>query len=370
MNDVPELPHLSTLAFAEPPYLWLLAVPATLLLVLLWQVRQRRRELRRYQATAASAVPHRYRATGDLAFWFSVLMAAALVVLALARPLVPARTIEKAGVDIILLQDASASMHVSDVAPNRWQRSQEFVREFAETLSWKGDRVALALFAHRAAPQLRLTKDPNALFFFLDHLRERPPFRLEDETTWDTNIAEGLYWGLRLIDTDQELFGRNPNAKGFVVISDGQAWTGDVQRVLQTARSRDIPVHVVGVGTTRGGWIPEAAGEDGTNRASTVYSVLDRDSLRDIARAGRGDYFELGRGVDRDVAVAIISAVRRRAPAAGAAETYRDVYWFFLVGAGVILCLATFVVRQRAELWWQVAAATAAILFLASARVP
>jgi Ca-activated chloride channel family protein len=341
-----------------------------LLLVLVWQVRRRRRELRRYRAAAASAVPHRYRAAGDLAFWSCVLIAAALVVVALARPQVRVRTVEKAGVDIILLQDASASMHVSDVAPNRWQRSQEFVREFAETLSWKGDRVALALFAHRAAPQLRLTKDPNALFLFLDHLRERPPFRLEDETTWDTNIAEGLYWGLRLIDTDRTLFGRNPNAKGFVVISDGQAWAGDVQRVLETARSRDIPVHVVGVGTTRGGWIPQAAGEDGTGPPSTVHSVLDRDSLREIARAGRGDYFEIDRGADRDVAVAIISAVRRRAPAAGAGETYRDIYWFFLIGAAVIVCVATFLVRQRAELWWQVVAATVAILLLVSATIP
>lgn len=365
---MPDLPYVGTLTFADPVYLWLLAVPAMLLLAWMRQASKRRRALRRYEEESAAVVVHQYARTGDLAFWVCVLVAAALTIVALARPQVRVRPLQKAGVDIILLQDGSASMHVTDVAPNRWQRSQRFVREFAEALSWEGDRVALALFAHRAAPQLRLTKDPNALFFFLDHLEERPPFRLEEETTWDTNIAEGLYWGLRLIDADEALFGKTSNAKAFVVISDGQAWSGDVQRVLETTRMREIPVHVVGIGTTRGGWIPEPAGEDGELRPSNVHSFLDRSSLRAIARAGRGDYFEIDHSPDRDVAFAILSAVRRRAPV-GTEESHRDVYWCFLFSAALILCFATTLVRQRTELWWQAAAVTAALLLLVSASV-
>jgi class 3 adenylate cyclase len=53
-----------------------------------------------------------------------------------------------------------------------------WLRTFAETLSWTNERVALALFAYRPAPQVRLTRDPNAFFFFLDRLREQPPFGL------------------------------------------------------------------------------------------------------------------------------------------------------------------------------------------------
>jgi Ca-activated chloride channel homolog len=367
---VTDLPYLDTLTFAEPLYLWLLSVPVMLLLVWTWQLWKRRRDMRRYEEESASVIRHRYGRAGDLTFWIWVLVAAALTIMALARPQVRVQVLQKAGVDVILLQDASASMHVADVTPNRWQRSQAFVRELAEALSWDGDRVALALFAHRAAPQLRLTKDPNALFFFLDHLEERPPFRLEEETTWDTNIAEGLYWGLRLIDTDQALFGKSPNAKAFVVVSDGQAWTGDVRRVLETTRTREIPVHVVGVGTTRGGWIPEPAGEDGELRPSNVRSFLDRDSLRAIARAGRGDYFEIDQSSDRDVAFGLLSAVRRRAPVAGVEESHRDIYWGFLFSAGIVLCLATIFIRQRAELWWQAAAVTAAVLLLVSATIP
>ena len=58
-----------------------------------------------------------------------------------------------------------------------------FLRLLGDSLSWKNDRIALALFAHIAAPQIRLTKDPNTFFFFLDHLDKEPPFRIEDDTT-------------------------------------------------------------------------------------------------------------------------------------------------------------------------------------------
>ena len=119
-------------------------------------------------------------------------------------------------------------MYVTDVKPDRWRRSIRFLRTFAEALSWKGDRVALALFAHLASPQVRLTRDPNALFFFLDHLGDRSPFRLEDIPTWDTNIEEGIRWGLKLVEKDEELFGKSGNPTAFVVITDGQAWSGSV----------------------------------------------------------------------------------------------------------------------------------------------
>ena len=96
--------------------------------------------------------------------------------------------------------------------------------------------MALAIFAHTAAPQVRLTKDPNSFFFFLDHLSDHSPFRLEDTPTWDTNIETGIEWGIKLAEKDAELFGRSKNPKGFVVVSDGQAWTGDVAIALAEAR--------------------------------------------------------------------------------------------------------------------------------------
>src|SRR5215212_9997904 len=75
--------------------------------------------------------------------------------------------------------------------------------------------------------------------------------------TWDTNIEEGLRWGLRLVEKDEQLFGRSRNPKAFVVVTDGQSWSGSVRNALLQARASNIPVYVVGIGTTAGGIIPQ-----------------------------------------------------------------------------------------------------------------
>ena len=80
--------------------------------------------------------------------------------------------------------------------------------------------------------------------------------------------------------------------------------------------------------------IPEPPRADGTTPPATVHAILDRDSLRQIAAAGGGEYFEIGREPDRDVAFRIIESVRRRAVAtveAQAEESREELYWQFLL---------------------------------------
>ncbi len=358
------IPHIdfSSFRFAEPLYLWLLAMPGLLLALWIWQFVRRRSETLRCVRERVVPVSERYRFAGDLAFWIAVIVASALCIGALARPEARISTVRTSSADIVLLQVGSASMYATDVQPDRWRRSMQFVRVFADALPWKGDRVALALFAHLASPQVRLTTDPNALFFFLDHLKDRSPFRLEEDPTWDTNIEEGVYWGLKLIDKDEELNGKSENARAFVVISDGQAWSGNVAQALVAARTHNTPVYVVGVGTTGGSIIPDPAVAAKT--AEPIRAVLDRGSLVQIARAGGGEYFELGRELDRDIAAKIIAAVKRNAGTVRQVENSEELYWRFLFAAGVLLCLGTLWLSAPAELWLQSAAAVAAVLIL------
>jgi Ca-activated chloride channel family protein len=357
---------LDTFRFAEPLYLWLLVLPAALLVVWVWRIARRRGDLARVRARRLVPVRERLGAMGDLAFWAAVLVAASLCIVALARPQALVSSVRKASADVVILQDASASMYVTDVRPDRWRRSVQFLRTFAETLSWEGDRVALALFAQLAAPQVRLTKDPNALFFFIDHLGDRSPFRLENTTTWDTNIEEGIRWGLRLVEKDEEVFGRNGNPKAFLVISDGQSWSGTVATAIAAARARDIPVHVVGIGTTSGGMIPEPARPDGTRPPPVIRSVLDRASLVQIAVAGGGEYFEVGDEPDRIVAFRIVDRLRRRADVVREVESFDELYGRVLMAAAVVLIAGTALLRKRTELTWQAAGALAVVLLLAS----
>ena len=359
-----------TLTFGESLYLWLLLVPGVLVGLWIWQVFRRRGDIRRSSRDRVLPMREWFMLVGDLAFWLCLILAASFCIVALARPQARVTVVRKGGADVVILQDGSASMYVKDVNPDRWQRSMQFLRVFGESLSWRGDRVALALFAQRAAPQVRLTRDPNAFFFFLDHLGEHSPFRLEDTPTWDTNIETGLDWGLKLVEKDEELFGKSKNPKGFVVVTDGQAWSGDVAIAIRAAQSRRIPVNVVGIGTGAGGMISEAPRPDGTTPAPTVHAALDRPSLRRIATEGGGEYFEIGRESDRDIAFRIMANIRRRAVTAmeaQAEESREELYWQFLLAAAVFLCLGTFVLKDGTELWWQAAGAVAAVLLLTNA---
>ena len=101
-------------------------------------------------------------------------------------------------------------MYVKDVKPDRWRRSVQFLRAFAEALSWKGDRVALALFAHPAAPQVRLTKDPERALLlprsprrpFAVPARRRPDVGHEHRRRASTGAC-------KLVEKDEELFGKS-----------------------------------------------------------------------------------------------------------------------------------------------------------------
>ena len=364
---------LDTIRFGAPEYLWLLIAPASLFVIWCWQLSRRRRDARRYRQHRRLPVRERFPIAGGLIFWLCAIGSTALTILALSRPTAAVSLIRSAGVDLVILQDGSASMRTPDMPGDRWQRSIRFLRVLGESLAWKDDRIAMALFAHIATPEVRLTKDPNTYFFFLDHLDHESPFRLEDDTTWDTNIELGIAWGLRLVEKDEEIYGKNPNAKAFVLVSDGQSWSGEVARALNAAKKRDVPVYVVGVGTTVGGLIPEPPPRPTVpgrgvpppdEKPPSIRSSLDRNSLMMIATAGGGEYLEIDREGDREIANHIITATRKRAGSRGLELSGEELYWRCLAGAAILMCVGLLFLQERVELWLQAAGAGAALALL------
>ena len=127
-----------------------------------------------------------------------------------------------------------------------------------------------------------------------------------------------------------------------------------------------IPVHVVGIGTSTGGMIPEPARPDGTRPPPVIRSVLDRASLVQLAVAGGGEYFEIGDEPDRIVAFRIVERLRRRADMVKDVESFDEFYGRVLMAAAVVLVIGTAFLRKRTELAWQAAGALAVVLLLAS----
>ena len=361
---------IQALRFGEPLYLWLLIAPALLLTLWFWRVLRRRRDARRFRASRLIPIREHFAPIGELAYWAFSIIALALTILALARPQGITSIVRSPGADIVLLMDGSASMRVADMGTDRWQRAMTWVRTLTQTLSWEGDRMALATFADIAVPQIRLTRDPNTILFFLDHLDKQPTFKLEDDTSWDTNVEDALYWGMKLVDTDREMYGPSKNAKTFVIISDGQVWSGDVQRALLQAANRGIVTDVIGVGTSTGGLIPLPRNESGKVLAGfePIRSSLDRISLMTMAREGNGEYFELGTASDEQIAARIIQTAARRSGNEQVDQSFDELYWYVLMAAAVCLGAGLLFLRQRLQLGLGVAVALALLALLANLR--
>lgn len=343
------------MTYAVPGALWLLAMPAALALLWTWTAVRRWREARALRAARSAPWRERHGRLGALPAWLCLVAAAACLLGAVARPRGTATALGRAGVDVVVLADASASMHVSDVAGGRWARAMTFLRRFGDALSWDDDRMALAAFAHIATPQIRLTRDPNTVFFFLDHLGARPPFRLEDDTTWNTDLEQAVAWGLRILDKDAELHGPSPNAQVFVMLSDGEAWSGQVAKSIDRARDARVPIFVVGVGTLAGDWLPAVEVAPTEEPAPHAISRLNRTSLMRIAESAGGQYFELDRDPDRDIANAIVDAGRRLAPPKPAEPTVVEFYPRLLAAAIGLAGLGLVFMRGGTEVWLQAA---------------
>ena len=76
----------SAFELAEPAYLWLLAGPAMLCLLWSWRLLRRALDVRGHTRAQVVPRPHRFSAIGDLGFWFCIILASALCIVALGRP--------------------------------------------------------------------------------------------------------------------------------------------------------------------------------------------------------------------------------------------------------------------------------------------
>ena len=146
-----------------------------------------------------------------------------------------------------------------------------------------------------------------------------------------------------------------------MLISDGQAWSGEVAKSLALAQERGIPLNVVGVGTTAGGLIPDPKRQP---NQPVLRSILNRAELTRIATAGGGRYYEIDRETDREIANAIIDQTRRRAGTVGIQEGTQELYWNFLLAAAVFLALGVLFLRDRVALALQLGAAAAVLAFV------
>lgn len=269
--------------FANPEYLYLLIILPVAIALYLYSGYRRKRILEKYgePQLIGRLMPSRNKLRTRITFWVS-LLAMALIVVALARPRYGEgkQTITTKGVEAVIALDISNSMMAEDITPNRLEKAKMVVRRLARQL--QGSKIGLIVFAGDAFVQMPITDDFVSVDMFLESIK---PDLIELQ---GTDIAAA-------IDLASKSFTQNEYiGKAIIVITDGENHEGGAAEAAQRANEMGLNLFVLGVGTDKGGQIPD--GRNGFLRNSSgeiVVSKLNEEMAQSIAQAGNGTYIRV-----------------------------------------------------------------------------
>ena len=269
--------------FANPEYLYLLFLVPLLALLYAYSAYRARKSWERFadRDFLPRLVPD-YSRKHRLLKFILVEVALALLVVMLARPqkgLVEVKD-STAGIEAVFVLDVSNSMLAQDVQPNRLERSKLLVSTLVDRM--RNDKVALAVFAGEAYPQLPITNDYVSAKLFLDNIS---PGMV---TLQGTNLAAAINLA-RISFTDNKDVG-----KAIIIITDGENHEEGAQKAAEEAAKAGMKIFILGVGSTTGSKIPLSNGgflcdESGME----VTTRLNEEMCREVAKAGNGLYLHV-----------------------------------------------------------------------------
>lgn len=276
--------------FAHPDYLYLFSLlPLVLLLYVVSEWRAHRRWQRlgtRDLLLAQVEERSRLRPIIKLSL---LCVAIVLGVLLLARPQFGTNTgtERRKGIEAIIALDVSQSMLAQDVQPSRMERSKLLISTLVDRM--RDDKVGLVVFAGEAYPQLPITNDFVSARLFLDQI-EPGMVSLQG-----TNVGAAIELASKSFTQEKEV------GKAIIVITDGESHEPGAVDAAKKAAQAGRRVYVLGVGTSQGGEIPTPEGPLTDRSGKVVYTRLNEQMCRDVAKAGQGVYIHLdGSNVAQD----------------------------------------------------------------------
>ena len=270
--------------FADPIYLYLLAVIPVLAIIRFLTYRNQKKRLRKFgdPKLLRELMPDVSRFRPAVKFWI-LQGALALLIAMLARPQFGTKinNEQRVGIETIIAMDISNSMMAEDITPSRLDRSKMMVENLVDHFT--NDKIGLIVFAGDAFVQLPITSDYVSAKMFLSSI---DPSMI---ATQGTDIARAIEMATHSF-TQEEGIG-----KAIIVITDGEDHEGGALEAAKAAKDAGMRVYVLGVGSTKGSPIPIPGTGDymKDNTGNTVMSALNEDMCRQVAQAGGGAYIHV-----------------------------------------------------------------------------
>jgi len=278
---------MEIIQFANPIYLYALALVPMVYVVFLFMHRKRMKTIERMgRAETLNNFSRRDLHGSIRREGLFASLALLFIIVALSKPQAGTRLepVTITGSDIYIAIDLSQSMRAEDIKPNRLERAKIAALELIDSL--QGDRVGIVFFAGDAFVQCPLTSDYNALVSVVNSLS------FETAVSSGTSIVAPLELAINSMKPEDDHYAV------MLLLTDGENTGPDPEKAIKELSNRDIKVFSIGIATTSGAPIP-VYGEDGQRsgykkdrKGKVVISQLDDLLLRNIAERTGGEYFK------------------------------------------------------------------------------
>ena len=265
--------------FEYPRLLWLLVIPALLVLHYIYLEKAGRRPHLR----VSTAVPWKKHGRSFMTFFRHVpfmlrTFALVMVVIAIARPRSSEdfSKVDTEGIDIVLAMDVSTSMLARDFTPDRISASKDIAIEFISQRP--SDRMGIVVFAGESFTQCPLTTDRATL---INLMKEVQTGIIEDGTAIGNGLATAV---ARLKDSDAK-------SRVVILLTDGVNNSGEVspQTAAEIAKTYGVRVYTIGVG--KEGMAPYPVMTPWGVQVQNMQVEIDEKLLKEIAESTGGRYF-------------------------------------------------------------------------------
>ena len=315
--------------FLQPEWLWLLA-----LLPLVMLLRGRRGPVAAVEFSdvgLAREVARSHRARAGRFLWLLPLLAAALMIVGLARPQRGHSHTEVTanGIDIVLGLDVSGSMQALDFKidgqrVNRIQVVKSVVAKFIDQRP--SDRIGIIAFA--AAPYLvsPITLDHDWLQQNLERI------------TTAVGTDDGTAIGSAIAASVNRLRTTAAKSKVVILLTDGMNNTGKISPIAaaEAAKAMGVKIYTIGVGVR--GMAPIPVRDEAGNMHLVMDKVdVDEKTLQTVAAATGGTFY---RATDTDSLEKIYDQINRLEKTAETVqkfEHYDELYSWALIPAVALL---------------------------------
>ena len=319
--------------FEYPGLLWLLAIPAALVVHYIYlELAQRHPHLR-----VSSSVPWMVSGTSFMAVlrhlpFLLRTFALVMIVIAIARPRssTEMERIDTEGIDIVLAMDVSTSMLARDLTPDRINASKDIAIEFISQRP--SDRMGIVVFAGESFTQCPLTTDRATL---INLMKEIQTDLIEDGTAIGNGLATAV---ARMKDSDAK-------SRVVILLTDGVNNRGEIspQMAAEIAKTYGIRVYTIGVG--KEGMAPYPVMTPWGVDVQNVKVEIDEKLLAEIAESTGGRYF---RATDNTKLAEIYSEINKMEKARTTVDSfpvYKELFGLYALLALLALLLEFFIER-------------------------